>query len=64
MSEIDFFKVVKAGFSSKRKFLANNLSVFGKEEALRALDSCGLSVQVRAEDVPLEKWEKLTHELL
>lgn len=58
-----FFKVVKAGFSSKRKFLANNLSVFGKEAVLQAFEVCGLSAKVRAEDVPLEKWKKFAREL-
>ena len=59
VSEKAFFKVVKAGFASKRKFLANNLGVFGKDEALRALDACGLLSNVRAEDVSLLKWRKL-----
>ena len=59
-----FFKVVKAGFASKRKFLANNIGVvFGKGEAIQALEACGLSAKVRAEDVPLLDWEKLTQEL-
>ena len=64
VSENGFFKVVKAGFASKRKFLANNLGVgFGKDEALRAIETCGLSQKVRAEDVPLLKWRELTQEL-
>lgn len=64
VSEKSFFKVVKAGFASKRKFLANNLGVgFGKDAAGRALDTCGLSPKVRAEDVPLLKWRELTREL-
>lgn len=59
-----FFKVVKAGFASKRKFLANNLAVvFEKDSVLHALETCGLSTKVRAEDVPLLKWGALTHKL-
>lgn len=59
-----FFKVVKAGFASKRKFLANNLAVvFEKDSVLHALETCGLSTKVRAEDVPLLKWGALAHKL-
>lgn len=59
-----FFKVVKAGFASKRKFLANNLAhQFPKETAMHALVDCGLSANVRAEDVSLEKWKMLTRQL-
>ncbi|MDO8576264.1 MAG: 16S rRNA (adenine(1518)-N(6)/adenine(1519)-N(6))-dimethyltransferase RsmA [bacterium] len=64
LDEKTFFKVVKVGFASKRKFLANNLGVgFGKDEALRAIEACGLSQKVRAEDVPLLKWRELAQEL-
>src|SRR3990167_5343055 len=63
LDERIFFKVVKAGFSSKRKFLANNLSMFGKAEVQQALNACGLSPKTRAEDVPLQEWGELTREL-
>ena len=64
LDEKIFFKVVRAGFASKRKFLANNLAVaFGKEAVLRALEACGLDVGVRAEDVTLEKWKCLGSKL-
>ncbi|OGG51514.1 ribosomal RNA small subunit methyltransferase A [Candidatus Kaiserbacteria bacterium RIFCSPHIGHO2_02_FULL_54_11b] len=64
VAEDGFFKVVKTGFASKRKFLANNLAVvFGKDETLRALTACNLSSKVRAEDVPLEKWRGIAREL-
>jgi len=59
-----FFKVVRAGFASKRKFLANNLAVaFGKDAASHALRMCDLDTDVRAEDVPLEKWKCLARQL-
>ena len=59
-----FFKVVRAGFASKRKFLANNLAVaFGKDAASHALRTCDLDTDVRAEDVPLEKWKCLASKL-
>lgn len=60
VSEKDFFKTVRAGFSSKRKFLASNLGiVFGKDSVRLAFDVCGLAPNVRAEDVPLKKWESV-----
>ncbi len=63
-SEESFFKVVRAGFAGKRKFLANNLSVvFGKKTAEYALGACGIGPKARAEDVPLEKWISLTRKL-
>lgn len=55
-----FFKVVRAGFSSKRKFLANNLStLFKKEKVLAAFAVNELDEKIRAEQVQLEKWKKL-----
>ena len=59
-----FFKVIHAGFKSKRKFLLNNLGVvFGKESATRAFISCEINLKARAEDVPLENWKRLALEL-
>jgi len=64
LDEKIFFKVVKAGFASKRKFLANNLAAaFGKERVLQAFEVCGLSAKVRAEDVPLGEWRTLAESL-
>lgn len=64
IGERDFFRVVRAGFASKRKYLANNLGVlFGKEASLQALAACGLGEKTRAEDVPLQTWQHLTREL-
>src|SRR3989338_1351054 len=60
VSEKDFFRIVKVGFASKRKFLSSNLAAaFGKDAVLRAFEVCGLSAKVRADDVPLEKWRAL-----
>ncbi len=65
ITEQDFFTVVRAGFASKRKFLANNLAVaFGKDAARAALAACALSEKVRAEDVPLGQWRELTKQLV
>lgn len=64
LQEEHFFRVVRAGFASKRKFLANNLAtVFGKERATAALHACGIAEKARAEDVPLEAWKQLAKEL-
>ena len=64
IDESMFFKVVKAGFASKRKFLSSNLAAaFGKDAVLRAFEVCGLSAKVRAEDVPLGEWRTLAESL-
>ena len=64
VSEKDFFRIVKVGFASKRKFLSSNLAVaFGKDAVLNTFEVCGLSGNVRAEDVPLEAWKKLAQKL-
>ena len=63
VDESVFFKIVRAGFASKRKFLVSNLCVFGKENVSRALAACGISEKARAEDVPLEKWKLLALKL-
>lgn len=54
--EEKFFELVKKGFGSKRKYLLNNL---GKEYA-DILEKVGLSEKVRAEDVPLQMWLKIS----
>lgn len=62
ISEEDFFKVVKAGFASKRKMLSGNLKgLFENSAAI--LKECGLSEKVRAEDVGLGEWKKIVERL-
>lgn len=57
ISEKDFFKIVKAGFSSKRKMLAGNLSKLAPREKIeKAFQKCDLDLKTRAEDVSLEQW--------
>ena len=63
VDESVFFKIVRDGFASKRKFLVSNLCVFGKENVSRAFAACGISEKARAEDVPLEKWKLLALKL-
>lgn len=64
VGEQEFFTIVRAGFSARRKMLAGNLaSVFGRERVEKALETCGIAPRARAEDVPLEKWGSLTKTL-
>ena len=59
-----FFKLVRAGFSSKRKQLAGNLARFvSKPSVLEAFVHCDIPAEARAEDVPLEKWGRLVKAL-
>lgn len=58
-----FFDILHAGFSSKRKTLANNLSKgLGKEKSdiERLLASLTLPPAVRAEDVGIDDWIRLS----
>jgi len=66
VDESAFFKIVRAGFASKRKLLASNLSRkygFTKPIILAAFAVCGISEKARAEDVPLQKWKCLVQKL-
>ncbi|HEV3245273.1 MAG TPA: 16S rRNA (adenine(1518)-N(6)/adenine(1519)-N(6))-dimethyltransferase RsmA [Candidatus Paceibacterota bacterium] len=55
-----FFEVVRAGFSSKRKFLLNNLAKkFGRDAVSSTLTTAGLPEKVRAENVSLGQWTKI-----
>lgn len=61
ISEEQFFSVVRAGFASKRKLLKNNLGARFQVQGVRdAFPACELSEQIRAEDIPLNKWRCLT----
>ena len=65
-SEHFFFKVVKAGFSQRRKTLANSLSsVMGipKEKAYTALKGLGLPEAARIEQLDMEQLIALSAEL-
>lgn len=58
----EFFSLVRAGFSAKRKMLANNLSsIFHlpKENASGILKKAGLEPTVRAEKLSVKDWIKL-----
>lgn len=57
-----FFKIIKAGFSAKRKTLVNNLSnslQIEKETVEEKLKNLGLDPKVRAQELSVNNWEKL-----
>jgi len=61
-NEKDFFRLVKIGFSARRKKLLNNLAAgyrIGKPEALAAVLAAGLSENVRPQDLSVADWIKL-----
>ena len=62
-----FFQIVKAGFSSPRKQLANNLSQklnLPREQIKSALAECSLNTQARAENLSVEDWINLSSKLI
>lgn len=59
IQEDDLFRVVKAGFASKRKMLAGNLKGIFKNPS-DVLRECGIETKARAEDVDVEGWKSLT----
>jgi 16S rRNA (adenine1518-N6/adenine1519-N6)-dimethyltransferase len=59
-----FFRVVKAGFSQKRKQLRNSLSAglqIKNQAADEYLDAAGIANTRRAETLTLEEWARLSH---
>ncbi|MFA6393890.1 MAG: 16S rRNA (adenine(1518)-N(6)/adenine(1519)-N(6))-dimethyltransferase RsmA [Patescibacteria group bacterium] len=64
--EKKFFRLVKFGFSSKRRMLKNNLAgglKISNEEAEKALAAIGLNPKIRAEGLSVDDWIKLLGEL-
>ena len=62
----DFFRVVKAGFSAKRKKLRSSLSGglrVSKQEVEVLLAECGIHPDARAEDLTLTQWHDLAKAL-
>ncbi len=63
-SEQNFFKILKAGFQSKRKKLSSNISnVVNKENTLKTFDKLGLDPNIRAENLSISQWKELFQEL-
>jgi len=60
--EKDLFKVVKAGFRSRRKTLVNNLmsgTNLSRDQLFDILEKIGLGKNVRAQELSIEEWIKL-----
>ncbi len=63
VSEKEFFRVVKAGFSAKRKMLRSSLSGglgISKSQAESYLVAAGIKPDDRAESLSLQQWQTLT----
>ncbi len=63
INEEDFFKVVKAGFSAKRKKLRSSLSgglKISKAEVEELLQKAGINPDNRAEVLSIDDWSRLT----
>jgi 16S rRNA (adenine1518-N6/adenine1519-N6)-dimethyltransferase len=63
VNEADFFRVVKAGFSAKRKKLRSSLSgglKISKTEAELILGRANISPDARAETLGIDDWVRLT----
>lgn len=57
-----FFRIVKAGFSQRRKTLLNSLGAglhLSREETAQLLERAGIAPTTRAQNVTLEEWHKL-----
>jgi 16S rRNA (adenine1518-N6/adenine1519-N6)-dimethyltransferase len=58
----DFFRIVKAGFSERRKTLGNSLSGglrMSKDEARILLEKAGIDPGLRAQALSLEDWHRI-----
>jgi 16S rRNA (adenine1518-N6/adenine1519-N6)-dimethyltransferase len=66
ISEKSFFRLVKFGFSAKRKMLKNNLMSGyheNEEKILKILKNCGFNLKIRAQELSLNDWFKLFGEI-
>jgi len=64
--EKDFFKLVKIGFSAKRKMLKNNLSGGLRlpiNYVADVFNKLGLNLKIRAQELSLDDWVNLIKEL-
>ncbi len=62
IDELDFFKMVKAGFSAKRKKLRSSLSgglIISKLDAESLLEKAKINPDLRAEQLSIEDWVRL-----
>lgn len=66
ISEERFFQIVKAGFSSPRKYLLNNLAkgaIIDKVKGNKIFKKLGFNLQARAQELSVEDWIKLARKL-
>jgi 16S rRNA (adenine1518-N6/adenine1519-N6)-dimethyltransferase len=64
VAESRFFEILHAGFAHKRKRLAKNLEEVAPSESItHVFDILGLSMDARAEDVPLASWLTIARHL-
>lgn len=64
--EKQFFRVVKAGFSAKRKKIRSSLAggmAVSKQQAEAWLSQASISPDARAEDLSIAQWQKLTEDM-
>lgn len=65
IKEESFFKLLKAGFSSKRKQVINNLEkVKNRATLLQIFKGLNVNPMIRAEDISLEVWGKIANKTL
>ncbi|MFY9462507.1 MAG: 16S rRNA (adenine(1518)-N(6)/adenine(1519)-N(6))-dimethyltransferase, partial [Candidatus Sungiibacteriota bacterium] len=59
--EKNFFSLLHAGFSQKRKRLTNALAKFfgGKKNAEEKIKKAGLAINARPQELNLTEWTKL-----
>jgi 16S rRNA (adenine1518-N6/adenine1519-N6)-dimethyltransferase len=58
-----YFRVVRSGFGTRRKTLANALSIgldLPRDQVRTIIQSAGIDDRLRAEDLSLEQWARLT----
>lgn len=58
----DFFRIVKAGFAQRRKTLLNSLGAglhYDRQQTAALLDTAGIPVNTRAQNLSLEDWYKV-----
>jgi 16S rRNA (adenine1518-N6/adenine1519-N6)-dimethyltransferase len=64
LRESDFFKLIHAGFASKRKQLLGNLTaLFPRDILMHTFSTLGIRTDVRGEDLPLTTWLSLLRAL-
>lgn len=63
VSEKEFFRIIKAGFAAKRKKITKSLSAnlaISKERTAEILEKCEISPDLRAQDLNIEEWLKIS----